>query len=189
MSSPCPPVVLFLRSSVVGKKKPARMSGRAGSSCHKGFRSSPPHVLLLPFCCPSSGLGWPRLPAYLRSRSSHHRLVFLVSSVSSLPLLLLISSWRAPLMLSCCPFGVVPPQLVLLLSSWCVLVAFLPSSFCPLLSSSCPPLVFLLSCCLRCFPRQGLGLRPPQQQFSPTKLFGVYPGIIFYSFRFCLHFL
>ena len=31
--------------------------------------------------------------------------------------------------------------------SRCVRVVFLPSSFCPLSSSSCPPLVFLLPCC------------------------------------------
>ena len=37
------------------------------------------------------------------------------------------------------------------MSSWCACVSFLPSSFCPLLSASCPPLVFLLSCCSRAF--------------------------------------
>ena len=92
----------------------------------------------------------PWLPAYLRSCSSYHTLVFLFSSLP-LPL---FSSWHAPLMLSSCPFGVVRSQLVFLLSSWCVRVVFLPSSFCPLLASLCSPLGFLLSCCLRCFPKQ-----------------------------------
>ena len=112
-------------------------------------------VLLLPSCCRSSGVHWPRLPAYLRSYSSRRRLVFLLFSLP----LRLFSSRRAPLMLSCCPFGLVlwQWQLVLLSSCWCVLVDFLPSPFCLLLSSSCPPLIFLLSCCLCCFPRQGLG--------------------------------
>ena len=66
------------------------------------------------------------------------------------------SSWGAPLMLSCCPFGVVRSQLGLLLT-------FCPFVFC------CPPHVLLWSfCCLRCCPRQGLGLRPltTQKQFG-----------------------
>ena len=47
-------------------------------------------------------------------------------------------------MLSCCAFGVVRSQFVLLLSSWCV---FLPSSFCPphiLLWSFCCPFAVVL---------------------------------------------
>ena len=105
-------------------------------------------------------------------------ILVLLIFLSSLLLPLLFSSWRAPLILSCCPFGVVWSQLVLLLPTWCVRVAFLPSS-------SCPPLVFLLlllSGCLRCFPRQWLGLWPP----TTTKLFGVYAvyaGIFLYRIR------
>ena len=101
---------------------------------------------------------WPRLPAYLRSRSSRLRRVFLLSSLVLFPSC-------APLD-ACCPFGVVRSELVLFLSSWCVRVVFFPSSFCPLsvvllMSSSGLSVVLPLSCCLRCFPRQGLGLRLP----------------------------
>ena len=141
-------------------------------------RLCPPAVLF--FSCPSSRVyvAWPRLPAGLQSLFSCC-LSFLSFSllvvVLSFSLVLFFSSWRAPLTLSCCPFGVVRSQLVLLLSSsWCVPVAFLPSSFCLLLSSSCPPLVF---CCpasvarLRCFRDRGwrCGNPPPQQQLLLTK--------------------
>ena len=108
----------------------------------QSFRPSPPHVLLLP----SSSLHWLRLPAYLRSCSSHPRLIFLLSS---LPLLILFSSWHA------CPFGVVRSQLVLLLSSWCVVLFSSPHPF----VLCCPRAAAIV--CLRGFPRQGLGLRPP----------------------------
>ena len=162
MSSPCPPIVLFLWGSPLGKKL-AAVSGRG------------PVLLMFFYCllvvrCPSSSLHWPRLPAYLRSYSSHHRLVFLLSS---LPLLLLFSSWHAPLMLSCGAFGVVRSQLVLLLSSWClgVFVLFVfPHPFvlcCPSsvhMSSSGLSVVLLLSCFLRCFPGTGWGCVRPRQQ-------------------------
>ena len=51
-------------------------------------------------------------------------------------------------------------------------VAWIPSSFCPLLSTSCHPLVFLLSCCCRAvyvaFRGRGWGCgRPQQQQQQP----------------------
>ena len=136
-------------------------------------------------CCPSSGLHWPWLPAYLRSCSSHH-LVFLLSS---LPLLLLFSSWRAPLMLPCCPFWRCP---VIACPSFVLLVVLLVCSSCfpvpillCLLSSSCPPLVFLLSCCCRAayvaLQSRGWGCGRPQQQQQqslPTKLFGPQAGVL-----------
>ena len=103
-------------------------------------------------CCPSSGLHWPWLPAYLRPCSSHHRLVLPCSPRS------------------CCPFGVFRSQLVLLWSSWCVRVVFLPSSFCPL--------VFLLSRCRAvsvAFGGRGGGRgRPRQQKFFA---FGLWRGV------------
>ena len=108
------------------------------------------------------------------------RLVFLLYSLP----LLLFSSWLAPLMLLCGPGGAAQTQLVLLLSSWWVRLVLLPSSFCPPLSSSRPPLVFLLSWRCRAayavFPRRGWGCGrsppPQQQQFLPTKILGIYAG-------------
>ena len=148
MSSPCPPAVLFLR----GSKSSWRPCQAAPASPVRTSSSSSlvPIFSALSSSCSSNALlltffrcSWPRLPVYLQLCSSRRRLVFLLfSSPLALP-------WHDPLMLSCCPFGFVWSRLVLLLSSWCVRVVFLPLSFCPLLSSSCPPLVFLLSCCCR----------------------------------------
>ena len=81
----------------------------------------PPHGLLLPSCCLSSGVHWLRLPTYLRS--------LLFSCCGSCVLCLVTA----------CPSSV-------LLGPWCVQIAFLPCLLCPVLSSSCPSLIFLLSC-------------------------------------------
>ena len=129
-------------------------------------------VLSLSSCCPllvrfSGSLrdkSWPQCQAALASpvqmsSSSPLVAIFLVLSIIvlsfSCPLFLFISSCSSLGMLpSCCSFGVVRSQLVLLLSSWCVCVVFLPSSF-------CPPYVLLLSRCLRCL---GWGCGRPRQQ-------------------------
>ena len=161
------PQTVYCWGSLLGKKW-------AG---HSGW---PPCVLLLSFpcppgacCCPAVVLWplWPTLCPPVLLSSWYLQLSFFGSSSaaaaslspvvllpsSSCLSLVLSSSYSLVLLLACSPHVLVWSQLVFLLSSWCVHVAFLPSSFCPLLSSLCPPLVFLLSCCcraVRCFPRQ-----------------------------------
>ena len=84
--------------------------------------------------------------AYLRSYSSHHRFVLLLSS---LPLLLLFSSWHAPLLSFWrCPVTACP-SFVLLVCSCCLPSLILSSSVVLLMFSSGLSVVLLLSCCLR----------------------------------------
>ena len=119
MSCPCPPVVLFLRDSRVGKKKlAAQMSSfdLLCSSCGNLFGP----VLLTFFVA--------FLLSFFRcsvaAASSLSLVVLLPASglflFSSGPLPLLFSSWRASLTVSCCPFGVVIVLsfVVLLMSSF-----------------------------------------------------------------------
>ena len=94
-------------------------------------------------------------------------LSFVLSSSSPLVLLL-----ACPLMLSCCPLGVVRSLGVFVLLSF-------PHPF----VLRCPPYVLLWS--FRCptvyvaFRGRGSGCgRPPQQYFLPTRVFGVYAGRI-----------
>ena len=152
-SSCCPPLAGFFWRKKEGGYS-VRPHRRALSGCplllsSQSVQSCPPHVLLLlllPSCCPSSGV-WPRLPAYLRSCSSRRRLVFLLSS---LPLLRLFSSALSGHSLSSFrPLGVFvlfsfPHPFVL-----CCNPHVLPWSFC------CP----VLSCCSRyCFVGPGVWL-------------------------------
>ena len=109
----------------------------------------------------------PRLPAHPCS-TRHAPVVVLSFSCPLSPLVLL---------LACSPH-------VVLLSFWSSSVTACPafvflmclrSSFCLLLPSSCPPLVFRLSCRCRAVDVAvcGRGRPPPQQpQFLPTKQFG-----------------
>ena len=114
-------------------------------------------IALLPSCCPSSGLHWLWLPAYISGRTppiivlSFSRPLFLFSSCSPLGMLL---------MLSCCPFGVVRsqsvtacPSFVSLVCSCCFpfpdpFVLCPPPQLCLLMSSFGLSVVLLLLCCL-----------------------------------------
>ena len=159
MSSPCPPVGLFLRDSLVGKED--KEAGQAAPA--SPVRMSSSSRLITIFAVLAS------------SRSSMRFLLslFIVVLSFSCPFFFFFWSCSRGVLPSCCPvvlFGVVRSQLVLLLSSWCVRVVFLP---CPLLSSSCLPLVFLLSCCCRAVYAVYAAFRGrvwghPQQQFLPT---------------------
>ena len=143
LSSPCRPLVLFLRGSLVGRQKLATVSGRAGKPCPdvllfssgQSFWSSPPHVLLLASCCPSSGFHWQRLPAYLWS---YRRPVFLLSSLPFSPLVLL---------LACSPHVVLLVLSGDSLSFFCPLGVFVLFSFPHPFVLCCPPHVLLWSFC------------------------------------------
>ena len=124
VSSSCPSLVLLVLAVVL-----LLSSGRSGQPCVPLF-SCP-----LGTCsCPSSGLLRPRLLAYLRLYSSHHRLAFLLSS---LPLIVLFSSWHAPLM---CLSGHS-------LSFFCPPGVFMLPSFPHPFVLCCPPYVLLWSFC------------------------------------------
>ena len=193
LSLSCCPLLAGFSGSLLGI-----YFGHSVRQCWQALSGCPPLLLLsfsvLSSSCSSIAFLLSFFGSSLAKAASLSPVVLLPSSccaslVLSLPLLLLVSSWYAPYMLFCCPFGVVRSQLVLLLSSWRVRVVFLPSSFCPLLSSlyllmssSGLSVVLLLSCCLRSFPRQGLGCSR-QQEFLPAKLFGVYVGIMFFYLK------
>ena len=183
LSCSCPSLVLLLSSGRAGQpplvillKETTPESHPSGgmfpSSPHvmSSFRSRPPQEFIGCGCQPFSGTP---------------PIILLVSLVfaSLSPLVLsspfgkfLVSSPHLVLL----SFGVVRSQLGLLLSLACS-IFFLPSSFCPLLSFSCPLLVFLLSCCLRRCPRQGLRLRPPT---TTTKAFW---GLCWYDCYICIN--
>ena len=139
----------------------ATVSGRAGEPCPDVLLFSPcrnlfgpvlPHVLLLPFLLSFFG-------SSLAAAATLSPVVLLPSCLS----LVFSSSSTLDLLLACSPHVVLLVLSGHSLPFFCphgVFVLFLNSSFRPLLSSLCPPLVFLLSCCcravyIRCFPRQG----------------------------------
>ena len=121
MSSPCPPVALFLAGPFRRKEE----AGHSVRPCRRALSGCPPLLRLL---------------QSLRLSSSCFFYCLLV---------ILLHSSRSPLCVlpSCCPFGVVRSQLVLLLSSWLgVFVVF----SCPHSFVLCyPPHVLLWSFCCR----------------------------------------
>ena len=118
LSPSCPPCAGFSHTKEE-LPRPIRVS--SSFPLVKAFRSSLPHVIASLFSF--IGRGCQPISAFL-----------------------VFSSWRAPLMLSCCPFGAVRRSLSL--GVRCVRVVFLLSSFCPLLSFSafcCPAVVVLFT--------------------------------------------
>ena len=113
------------------------------------FRSCPPHVLLLPPCCPSSLLSFSSWRA---------------------PLMLSYYPGRCPV--TACP------SFILLVCSWCFPSLFLLSSVVLLMSSFVFPLSCCCCALDAAFRGWAWGCGPPPQQFLRTKLFGVYAGII-----------
>ena len=138
MSSPCPLVEERRRwpQCQAAPARPVRMSSCCPLVTMFSVMSS--SCSCIAFFCPSSGVHWPRLPAYLRC-------------TPPAPVVVLYFSCLLFLFSSCSPLGVFPsccPVILLALSGhslsfFCPLDVFVlcfPSLILyPLLSSSCPP--------------------------------------------------